>query len=157
MRHTTMHSVSRIAGAVLLCSVATGVAAGNSSYTVSNDKWVSECGACHLAYPPQLLSAESWRGVMKGLDRHFGVDASVDAATGRELQTFAESSSATGKQATGPATLRITESRWFVRKHDELPAGVWTRPAIKSASNCAACHPQAERGVYNERAVRVPR
>jgi len=149
--------MSRIVVALLLSGVATGVTAGGHSYAVSNEKWVSECGACHLPYSPQLMSAESWRAVMKGLERHFGVDASVDAATARELQAFADSHSASGKRAAGPATLRMSETRWFQHKHDELPAGVWKRPAIKSASNCAACHPQADRGIYNEHNVRVPR
>lgn len=147
----------RAACVLALSLVATGALAEGRGYPIRNEKWISECSACHVAYPPQLLTASSWRAVMAGLDRHFGVNASLDAATARELQVFAEANSATGKRATGETTLRITDTRWFKRKHDELPAGVWKRPAIKSAANCAACHADAERGVYNERDVRVPR
>ena len=56
----------------------------------SNPKWVAECGACHLAYPPRFLPAESWREMMSGLDKHFGSDASLDAETAREISIFLE-------------------------------------------------------------------
>ena len=37
-----------------------------------------ECSSCHIAYPPQMLDADSWRAVMSGLSKHFGSDASID-------------------------------------------------------------------------------
>ena len=37
--------------------------------------------ACHVAYPPGLLPAASWQRLMANLPRHFGTDASLDAAT----------------------------------------------------------------------------
>jgi hypothetical protein len=52
---------------------------------------------------------------------------------------------------------RISRSPWFQRKHHELSARVWSRPAIKSASNCSACHPRAAEGDFDEDSVRVPR
>ena len=33
-----------------------------------------ECAACHLAYPPELLSAASWQRLMTRLPSHFGTD-----------------------------------------------------------------------------------
>src|SRR5512145_3377199 len=47
----------------------------------SDPEWLEECGACHIAYPPRFLPAESWREIMIGLDDHFGSDASLDART----------------------------------------------------------------------------
>ena len=44
-------------------------------------KYQQECAACHLAYPPGLLPAASWQRLMSNLPRHFGTDASLDAAT----------------------------------------------------------------------------
>jgi hypothetical protein len=46
--------------------------------------------------------------------------------------------------------LRITEQRWFVREHRRITAATWARPDIKARSNCAACHPAAERGLYED-------
>ena len=43
--------------------------------------YTQECAACHVAYPPGMLPAASWRRVMTGLDKHYGTDASLDPAT----------------------------------------------------------------------------
>lgn len=116
----------------------------------ANDRWKAECGSCHLAYPPQLLPAQSWQRLMSQLDRHFGTDASLDAATAAEIGDFLQRNSATGKRARGAGdTLRITETRWFVREHHEVN--------VKNPANCAACHTTAEQGDFRERNLRLPR
>ena len=66
---------------------------------VSNAKWVSECGACHLAYPPRMLPAESWRAIMAGLDKHFGSNAGLDAADVNEITAFLEKNADTRKKS----------------------------------------------------------
>jgi len=66
-----------------------------SKSMVSNAKWKEECGSCHLAYPPRFLSAESWRAVISGLDKHFGSDASLDAAAATEIGDFLEKNAST--------------------------------------------------------------
>jgi nitrate/TMAO reductase-like tetraheme cytochrome c subunit len=53
--------------------------------------------------------------------------------------------------------LRITETRWFVKKHDEVPRATWSRKSVGSAANCAACHRQAEQGVFDDDSVRIPK
>ena len=47
-----------------------------------------ECGSCHVAYPPGLLPAASWQRLMANLPRHFGTDASLDAATLQALSAY---------------------------------------------------------------------
>ncbi len=132
--------------------------ADSKPITSTNAVWQAECGSCHVAYPPSLLPAASWRRVMAGLDKHFGTDASVDARTAAEIGAFLERNAGTGKRArVEGAPLRISETPWFVRKHDEVSAASWKNPRVKSAANCSACHPGAERGDFNEHAVRVPR
>ncbi len=49
---------------------------------------------------------------------------------------------------------RITETRWFSKKHDEISVSTFKRPGIGSAANCAACHGDAEKGDFDE--DRVP-
>jgi len=132
--------------------------AGSSTFTATNAKWNAECGTCHVAYPPQLLPAPTWRRVMSGLDKHFGTDASLDAGTAAEIGAFLEQNAASGNRArAGGDTLRITESAWFRREHDEVPAATWKNPAVKTPANCAACHTAAEQGDYRERNIRMPR
>ncbi|CAN5235248.1 diheme cytochrome c [soil metagenome] len=118
----------------------------------------TECAACHLAYPPGMLPAASWQRLMTGLPRHFDTDASLDPATVKELSGWLVANAATGRRAIEPPPEdRITRSAWFTRQHDEVPAATWKRAAIKSASNCAACHTSADKGDFNEHNVRIPR
>jgi len=141
-----------------LVSIMSSAYAGEHVYTASNEKWKAECGACHLAYPPQLLSAASWRAMMTQLDKHFGADASLDAKSAAEINAFLEANAGRNKrEAIGKPSLRITETRWFKNEHDEVSARIWKSAAVKQPSNCVACHTQAERGDFSERSLRVPR
>lgn len=119
--------------------------------------YVQECGSCHAAFPPGLLPAESWQRQMNNLGRHYGADASLDAATARSIAEWLQLHAGSGKRAAeAPPQDRITLGRWFVKEHGEVPAAAWKRPAIGSAANCAACHTDAASGRYSERAVRIP-
>jgi len=130
--------------------------ADREMFNVANPAYRDECGSCHVPYPPQLLPKASWQAIMAGLDQHFGSDASVDAKTAKDIQAYLEAN-AGRRAASGKAPLRITESAWFKREHDEVAASVWTSPAVKSAANCGACHTQADKGDYSERTLRVPK
>jgi hypothetical protein len=131
---------------------------------VSNAKWLAECGACHFAYPPRFLPAESWRAIMSGLDKHFGSNAGLDAASANEITAFLEKNASTTKhkvssknEASGKPLLRITETRWFKSEHSEVAARTWKLPKVKSRANCGACHTQAEQGDFNEDNVEIPK
>jgi len=122
-----------------------------------NAKWQQECSSCHIAYPPGLLPAESWRRVMAGLDKHFGTDASLTPAESKEVGDFLVRH-ATNRWSGAATPLRITETTGFKREHrgDEIPAGAFTRASVKSAANCQACHSGAAKGDFNEHGVKVP-
>lgn len=122
-------------------------------------KYAQECASCHIAYPPGMLPAASWQRVMSGLDRHYGTDASLDAESVRQISAWLAANAGTHKRVTAsaPPEDRITRSAWFLREHDEIATATWKNPAVKSAANCAACHPRAEQGAFNEHDVRIPR
>lgn len=121
-------------------------------------RYQQECAACHLAYPPGMLPASSWTRLMDKLPRHFGTDASLDPATVRELSIWLGTNAGGDRRGrTPPPEDRITRSAWFVHEHGELPAAVWKRPAVKSPANCMACHTQADKGIFDEHTVRIPR
>lgn len=120
-----------------------------------------ECTDCHMAYPPGLLPAASWQRLMDNLPRHFGTDASMDAASAQEIKAWLVQHAGTSRRVqrdgTQPPQDRISRADWFVRQHREVGATTWTLPAVKSASNCAACHQGAEKGDFSERHIRIPR
>ena len=117
-----------------------------------------ECASCHVAYPPGLLPAASWQALMNNLPRHFGTDASVDAATQKDLSAWLTANGSRRFFGGGrPPEDRITRSDWFVREHREVPSPTWKLTSVRGASNCAACHTTAEQGEFNERNVRLPR
>jgi mono/diheme cytochrome c family protein len=121
-------------------------------------KYTQECAACHIAYPAGMLPTDSWQRIMKNLPHHFGTDASLDPATVKELSTWLAANAGTYKRVTGaPSDDRITRSAWFIRKHREVSTNTWKLPAIKTASNCAACHTRANQGDFDEDYVRIPR
>jgi|FrelakmetLWP11LW_1041352.scaffolds.fasta_scaffold54225_2 hypothetical protein len=119
--------------------------------------FAEECGVCHVAYPGNLMQAADWSKVLGSLDRHYGVDASLDpqvlAAVASHLRVRPPATKAGDSSEALP---RITTSGWFRREHDEVPAKAWSSPAVKSAANCSACHPGAERGDFNEHSIRIP-
>lgn len=118
--------------------------------------WREECGSCHLAYPPGFLPADSWRALMAGLERHFGVDAGLDPKVRGEILDLLIRYAGSGRRHSA-TPLRISETAWFRHEHDEVPAPLWQSPRIKSAANCQACHLEADTGHYSERSLRIPR
>lgn len=147
-----------ITGLALLLAASASYADGDR-FNVSHAGYQQECSSCHVAYPPQMLSAASWRAVMGGLDKHFDTDASLDKKTHSQVLRFLQANA--GKRSTdsnGKPLLRITETRWFIHEHsEELPHDIWKHPDIKTPANCQACHTSADKGDYSERSIRLPK
>lgn len=125
------------------------------------EAWRNECSACHIAYPPGLLPADAWRKQMEDLGNHYGSNASLDPKEEKIILDYLLEASADnrlpvegGKPGEPP---RITETRWFQRKHHEIRASTFQRPSIGSAANCVACHRGAEEGDFDEDKVKIPK
>jgi hypothetical protein len=146
--------------ALLTIAIPRAAQADGKQFDVGNAAYREECGgSCHIAYPPQLLPAASWRALMTTLDRHFGTDASFEPGPAAAVADFLVSRSGRRETRTadGSPVLRISETGWFRREHDETPSAVWKRPDVNSAANCGACHRNAGAGDYRERSLHVPR
>lgn len=157
----TSLSIYRAVFAGLAIPVLTAIAQADSlSKSAPAPKaYASECASCHIAFPPGLMTAGDWATTLKELPRHFGTDASVTPAELAEISTYLRSNAATSEDRYGSTAKppRMTKSAWFERKHvRKLPATVWTDPKVKTASNCMACHLQADKGSYSERDISVP-
>ena len=133
-----------------------------------NETYSSECGDCHLAFHPSLLPARSWKLMLKQQDHHFGEDLSLDEETIKELSKFmlAHSAEKGITEASHkiyhsiPADrtpLRITETRYWKRKHREINDRYWKMDKVKSKANCGACHLDAKTGWFEDSNMRLPK
>lgn len=122
---------------------------------------LKECGACHLAFPPQMLPARSWEKIMAGLADHFGEDASLADDVRTDIADYLAANAADapatqgGKRflrgiAADAAPLRITETPYWQRAHDEIAASRYASAQVKSRANCIACHKTADKGEFFE-------
>ncbi len=119
--------------------------------------YTAECAACHTAYPPGMLPARSWQRIMKGLDQHYGSDASLDAKTVTEIGQWLQTHAGTYKRVSEePPQDRLTRSAWFERKHRQIDKVVRHLPSVKSAANCAACHTGTEQGLFDDHHLKRP-
>lgn len=130
-------------------------AEGGKMSVPNQPKWKEECSSCHIAYPPQLLTGADWQRLMGGLDNHFGENAVLDPKVNKEILDFLKRYAGVGAKHSA-SSLRISDTAWFTREHDEVSSKAWTDPAVKSRANCTACHINAERGDWSERGVRMP-
>jgi hypothetical protein len=93
--------------------------------------YAQECAGCHMAYPPGLLPAASWQRLMGGLSKHFGTDASLDAADAQPIAAWLVANAGTDRKlrrdTAPPPDDRISRAGWFVREHREVTAAVWQR------------------------------
>lgn len=134
---------------------------------VDNETYKKECGACHFAYQPELLPSGSWHKILIGLEDHFGdvIELSLDAKKliAEYLRVNAAENSSAEQAAKimrclgGQTPIRITEIAYIQRKHREISTEVLKRDSIGSLSNCSACHTTAERGIYDDDHVTIPR
>jgi len=143
-----MKTVSLLPLAALFATAT--AAAGDHRYILS-PAYVTECGSCHIAYPPDLLSAANWRSLMQGLDRHFGADASLDPQSQREIGDFLQArASGREKHQADEKPPRLTETLWFRKEHRGLSVPV----KGTSIAQCNACHTRAEQGDFGEASLK---
>jgi len=133
-----------------------------------NKLWREECGSCHLAYHPTLLPARSWARLMQNQDAHFGDDLGLDTITSAEILAFLQQNSADTemtepaykiKQSITPnaSPLRITDTGYWIEKHREISDATWRSQPIGSKGNCGACHLDADKGTFEDAAMRLPK
>ena len=134
---------------------------------VNNMTYKEECGGCHFAYQPELLPSASWMKILRNLDDHFGESIELDEDSKRVILDYLKSNSAeysSAKRAVkimrslgNQVPLRITDLPYIREKHHEISPNVLKRESIGSLSNCIACHTTAEKGIYEDDHVKIPK
>jgi hypothetical protein len=143
-----MNRIIRSGVLILLLAVAGPALAGeyDSVPPVTHGATKKECGECHMAFQPALLPAAGWTRLMANLGDHFGEDTELAPELVADIRAYLTANAGPGD----PGPIRITEQRWWLRKHRKVRGDVWQRPDIKSKINCEACHRDAARGVYDD-------
>jgi cytochrome b len=131
----------------------------------SNATYQQECGDCHPAYHPSLRTQNNWQMIMTNLSDHYGEDASLDGAVHSEISDFLNLQNASsfdtevahkiGRHDT--QSLRMTDTRYWQKKHDELDAKDFSHPSIGSKVNCNACHKDANSGRFDDDQIKLPK
>jgi hypothetical protein len=134
---------------------------------VTNATYKEKCGACHFAYQPGLLPSGSWKKVLSRLEDHFGEAVEVNIGEKKIIAGYLEPNAAEYSSAKrsikimkclGSQTpMRITEIGYVRKKHREIRPEVFKRKSIGSFSNCIACHKTAEKGIYDDDHVSIPK
>jgi len=139
----------------------------HGSVLPDNPLWREECGSCHLAFHPSLLPARSWKVMMEGQASHFGEDLFLEQVAIKEIETFLVKNAAEQRLTEAawkinrsiPKTatlLRIIETPYWIKKHQEISDAVWEHPKVNGKVNCAACHMDAEAGTFEDAAMHLP-
>jgi hypothetical protein len=125
----------------------------------------TECGSCHILYPPNLLAdgglfsdTSGWKDIMDDLHDHFGENAELDENVRLQIRRYlvdyaAGSGHRFGSRA-NPA--RLTSTLWFHRTHGDVKQ-YFKNTRIGSPANCVVCHPQAEHWIYSKKEARLPK
>lgn len=113
---------------------------------IDNKTVLSECGDCHMAFPPQTLPKALWEKIISDLSNHFGEDASIDPAIIPEILAYHVKNAsdvsnvrASQKWRSNAKFTRIIDAPRFKKKHKGCDV-VWGHEKVKSPSNCLACH-----------------
>lgn len=139
---------------------------GNLS-AVNNPTYQENCGACHFAYQPELLPSGSWDKILKSSGDHFGETIDLDTESKDIIAKYLKTNAADYSSAKLSAKImkcignqipqRITGISYIQRKHHEISQDVIKRKSIGSLSNCLACHTTAEKGIYSDDNVKIPK
>jgi len=134
---------------------------------VTNETYKETCGECHFAYQPELLPSASWLKILTQLDDHFGEEIEADPDTIKTISEYLKTNGAENSSAKRPkkimrslgnqVPMRITEIPYIRRKHHELDPEVFKRESIGALANCTACHINAEKGLYDDDDVKIPK
>ncbi len=130
--------------------------------------WHEACGECHLAFHPTLLPRRSWQAMFEQQHEHFGDDLDLDKETYDTLLKFhLDYSAETGLsepahkiahyEPAKSSPLRITKTKYWVHKHEDIDDVYWKSKKVRTKSNCGACHLDAKQGTFEDSDMRLPK
>lgn len=133
-------------------------------YKIQNPLFAKECASCHILYPPNLMPKKSWETMMGNLENHFGDDASIDDESNKNILDFLVKNSA--ELSTTKASYRflnsigdkdiiaLSKTKFWEKKHRDIPKELFKHKEIKSKANCKACHSDIEKGLLENENIK---
>lgn len=133
--------------------------------TVQDQTVRTECGDCHMVFPPQRLTKNAWTKIMTTLSDHFGEDATLDAETAKHIEDYLLANALdkkldfrtklrleSWKKKGVVDPLRITETPEWTRHHIKKQhyKAMVKEVGYDGHANCIMCHRGAEHGLYEE-------
>jgi len=124
-----------------------------------------ECGDCHSPYHPSLRTQASWRTIMENLGDHYGEDASLNPQKTELIASYLKDNDAEKFDTeaahkigrVGTSSHRMTDTRFWQKKHDDFKPQAFKHKAVGSKVNCNACHKDAETGRFDDARIDVPK
>ncbi|GAA7262537.1 hypothetical protein HpCK38_18560 [Helicobacter pylori] len=140
---------------------------GKSFAPATDPLYLKECASCHFAYQPALLPKASWQEMMKNLQNHFGVDASLDEEDAQKILQYLTDNALENSNSKRARKIRnslqagviypsIQKIPYFERKHRKIPPYMIEQKEVKSLARCNACHKEAQNGNYDDKTVNIP-
>lgn len=117
----------------------------------------TECGSCHVPYPAALMTWRDWSAIMQNLDKHFGENAVLDGLAQQDIAQYLSRQASLKEHSFGSwvEPPRVSGTHWFRLTHGV--AKKWfTDVRVGAASNCTACHRQADVGHFRADQVTLP-
>jgi cytochrome b len=176
MAPTPQRPARPLAAALVLAAIGLGV--GTAAYALTalpprglptlaaNPTYAKECGACHYDFHPSLLPAAQWVAMMASLDDHFGEDASLGDTTRGEIaawlaanasETWDTEAANAFRRVSPEQPMRVTETRFWKRRHRGIPDATFASKAIRGKLNCIACHRDARSGRFADQSISIPK
>lgn len=132
-----------------------------------NELYKKECASCHFAYSPAMLPANSWIHMMDNLANHYGADASLENEQVTSLKEYLRANSSETSNtkrsrkinaSLEPNTLytSLTQIPYLQKKHRKIDKYLIEQKEVKSLARCAACHRDAEKGIFDDKTVNIP-
>ena len=154
-----------IAIAVPMLPLTTLPARGLPAPVPAGSTYANDCGECHWSFHPSLLPRASWKLIMASLDDHFGGVATLTPKAAAEIAAYLDANAAETvdtepanrfREVAAEAPMRITKTRFWRRTHDNIGDETFSSKAVRSKTNCAACHRDALTGRFDDQAIDIP-
>ncbi|WP_276881918.1 diheme cytochrome c [Campylobacter cuniculorum] len=133
----------------------------------NNELYKKECTSCHFSYSPAMLPANSWNYMMDNLSNHYGTDASLDEESVRSLKEYLQAHSSENSNSKRSRKITaslepnvlytsITQIPYLQKKHRKIEKNLIMQKEVKSLARCAACHKDADKGIFDDKTVNIP-